>query len=89
MARTWKLIKNAINFGELNKSIKGLYGNILRFKNYLVDQISDAKKFQPSSIPQITKKITTLNRATVLAGIISKQLFLNPTLISMHQYYLA
>ena len=55
--------------------------NILTFKNYL-DQISEAENFHPSSIPEITKIITNLSRATVLAGIISQQLFLNPTLIS-------
>ena len=30
MARTWKLIKNEINFGEPNKSIKALYLSVIQ-----------------------------------------------------------
>ena len=65
--------------------------NILTFKNYLVDQIPEAENF-PSSIPEITKIITNIkqsNSVSNLAGLISQQLFLNPTSISLHQYYLA
>ena len=50
---------------------------LLTGRNYLVDQISEAENFHPSSIPEITKIITNLSIATVLAGIISQQLFLN------------
>ena len=37
--------------------------NILTFENYLVDQIPEAENFQPSSIPEITKIITTLKQS--------------------------
>ena len=37
--------------------------NILTFKNYLVDQISAAENFHPSSIPEITKIITNLKQS--------------------------
>ena len=37
--------------------------NILTFQNYLVDQISEAENFQPTSIPEITKIITNLKHS--------------------------
>ena len=37
--------------------------NILTFENYLVDQISEAENFQPSSIAEITKIISNLKQS--------------------------
>ena len=37
--------------------------NILPFENYLIDQISEAENFQPSSIPEITNIITNLKQS--------------------------
>ena len=69
--------------------------NILTFENNFVNQIREAENFQPVicflAIPELTKVITSLQQSNSVGWdnmIISQQLFLNQTLISLHEYYL-
>ena len=60
-----KVIANSFNsyFNSIPTTLSNnIYNNILTFENYLVDQIIEAKNFQPSSILE-TKIITNLKQS--------------------------